>query len=252
MTHDVPTHDVLTADVLTRDAATGNPAVISTPTRGGRLPRDARRAQLLIAARQVFVANGYYAASVDDIADAAHVSKPVVYQHFPGKLELYLALLDESAADMVQALRDALDSTHDNRRRVEATMLAYFAFVERDGGAFRLVFESDLVHEPAVRERVEAAQHECAALVSDVIAEDAGLSDEESMLLAVAMIGMAQVSARWWLRTHSELERDAAAQVISQLSWRGISGFPLTFPQTFPQTFPMGHSDPAAPHPPSA
>ena len=178
----------------------------------------------------MFVASGYYAASVDDIAERAHVSKPVVYRHFPGKLELYLALLEESTEDMVSALRAALDATPDNHRRVEATMSAYFAFVEHDGGAFRLVFESDLVHEPAVRERVEAAQHECAALVSDVIAADAGLSDEESMLLAIAMIGMAQVSARWWLRTHSELTREAAAQVISQLSWRGISGFPLTQP----------------------
>lgn len=196
--------------------------------RGARLPRDARRAQLLSAAREVFVSSGYYAASVDDIADRARVSKPVVYQHFPGKLELYLALLEESAGALVQAVRDALDSTTDNHQRVEATMSAYFAFVEHDGGAFRLVFESDLVHEPAVRDRVEAAQHECAALVSNVIAVDAGLSPEESMLLAVAMIGMAQVSARWWLRADGGLERDAAARLISQLSWRGISGFPLS------------------------
>jgi AcrR family transcriptional regulator len=197
----------------------------------GRLPRGVRRAQLLDAARDVFVANGYYAASVDDIAERAGVSKPVVYQHFPGKLELYLALLEASATDMVLALRRALDSTHDNHLRVQATMSAYFSFVERDGGAFRLVFESDLVHEPAVRERVEAVQHQCAVLVSDVIAADSGLSEEESMLLAVAMIGMAEVSARWWLRTRSELPRDAAAQVISQLSWRGISAFPLTHPE---------------------
>ncbi len=200
----------------------------TVPFRGGRLPRDARRVQLLSAAREVFVANGYYAASVDDIADRAQVSKPVVYQHFPGKMELYLALLEESATALVAAVRTALDSTHDNHRRVEATISAYFAFVEDDGGAFRLVFESDLGHESAVSDRVESAQYECAALVSDVIAEDSGLDLEQSMLLAVAMIGMAQVSARWWLRTDGVLPRDAAARLISQLSWRGISGFPLT------------------------
>jgi len=59
--------------------------------RGTRLPRRARRNQLLGAAQEVFVAQGYHAAAMDDIADRAGVSKPVLYQHFPGKLELYLA-----------------------------------------------------------------------------------------------------------------------------------------------------------------
>lgn len=198
------------------------------PQRNARLPRSARRAQLLAAAREVFVTKGYYAAAVEEVAERAGVSKPVVYQHFPGKLELYLALIDESAAALVAAVRQALDSTHDNRQRVEATMSAYFAFVAHDGGAFRLVFESDLVHEPAVRERVERAQHECAVLISDVITEDAGLSVEQSMILAVSLTGMAQVSARWWLRTGATTAREEAARLIAQLSWRGISGFPRT------------------------
>jgi len=67
------------------------------PPRSGRLPRAERRKQLLAAAQSVFVANGYHAAAMDDIAAEAGVSKPVLYQHFPGKLELYLALIDEQA-----------------------------------------------------------------------------------------------------------------------------------------------------------
>ena len=66
--------------------------------RGTRLPRSARRAQLLEAARSVFVERGYHAAGMDEIADRAGVSKPVLYQHVPGKFELYLALLDEAIA----------------------------------------------------------------------------------------------------------------------------------------------------------
>ena len=73
-------------------------------SKGQRLPRRERRAQLLDAAREVFVAQGYHAAAMDDIAEAAGVSKPVLYQHFPGKLELYLALLDESSASLVSTL----------------------------------------------------------------------------------------------------------------------------------------------------
>ena len=73
---------------------------------GPRLPRPARRRQLLGAAQEIFVAQGYHAAAMDDIADRAGVSKPVLYQHFPGKLELYLALLDESADELVAIVRD--------------------------------------------------------------------------------------------------------------------------------------------------
>ena len=80
----------------------------SARPRGGRLPRSARRAQLLEAAREIFVDNGYHAAAMDDIAERAGVSKPVLYQHFPGKLELYLALLDSACDTVVDAVRDAL------------------------------------------------------------------------------------------------------------------------------------------------
>src|SRR3979411_2400965 len=121
--------------------------------RGVRLPRTARRAQLLPAAQDVFVANGYHAAAMDEIAERAGVSKPVLYQHFPGKLELYLALLDESVEGLVAIVRDALSSTTDNKQRVPATFQAFFDFVSSSGEAFRLVFESDLSNEPEVRAR---------------------------------------------------------------------------------------------------
>jgi AcrR family transcriptional regulator len=195
--------------------------------RGTRLPRRARRNQLLGAAQEVFVAQGYHAAAMDDIAERAGVSKPVLYQHFPGKLDLYLALLEEHAEAMVAAVREALDSTSDNKQRVAATIEAYFRFVDEDGGAFRLVFESDLTNQPEVRERVEGTTLACAELISEVIREDAGLPKEQSRLLAVGLVGMAQVSARYWLAEGGSIPRDAASRLLASLSWRGIGGFPL-------------------------
>nr|WP_206441899.1 TetR/AcrR family transcriptional regulator [Streptomyces boncukensis] len=195
--------------------------------RGTRLPRRARRNQLLGAAQEVFVAQGYHAAAMDDIADRAGVSKPVLYQHFPGKLELYLALLDQHCEALLQAVRTALASTTDNKQRVAATMDAYFAFVEDEGGAFRLVFESDLTNEPAVRERVDKVSLDCAQAVSEVISEDTKLPTEQSMLLAVGLCGMAQITARYWLGAGQRIPRDAAAKLMASLSWRGIAGFPL-------------------------
>src|SRR6476469_9482044 len=85
---------------------------------GQRMPRSARRAQLLEAAQAAFVESGYHAAAMDDIAERAGVSKPVLYQHFPGKLELYLALLDQHSDALEQQVRSAMSSSIDNRVRV--------------------------------------------------------------------------------------------------------------------------------------
>jgi AcrR family transcriptional regulator len=193
-----------------------------------RLPRSARRRQLLGAAQEVFVAQGYHAAAMDEIADHAGVSKPVLYQHFPGKLELYLALLDESADELVRIVRDALASTTDNRQRVPATFKAFFDFVGTSGEAFRLVFESDLSNETAVRERLDRSMRECADMVSQFIREDAGLADDEADLLGMALVGMAQVTSRYWLSSDRAIPKDAAEQLIARLAWRGISGWPLS------------------------
>ena len=190
------------------------------------MPRDARRAQLLESALEVFVAQGYHAAAMDDIAERAGVSKPVLYQHFPGKLDLYLALLDQSCDTIIEACNHALASTDDNKLRVAATMHVFYDYVASAQGAFRLVFESDLTNEKAVRERVDRVTRECAEAIADVIHEDTGLSDEQSRLLAVSLVGMAQVSARFWLDTDGEIRQQDAASLVAGLAWRGIRGYP--------------------------
>ncbi|MFF2074380.1 TetR/AcrR family transcriptional regulator [Kitasatospora sp. NPDC058162] len=195
--------------------------------RGARLPRSARREQLLGAAQEVFVAQGYHAAAMDDIADRAGVSKPVLYQHFPGKLELYLALLDKHCDALVESTREALGTTPDNKLRVAATMEAYFNYVSSESGAFRLVFESDLTNEPAVRERVERASEASATLVSKVIQEDTDLPEAESKLLAAGVCGLAQITARYWLSQGLEIPRDEAVRLVASLAWRGLKGFPM-------------------------
>jgi len=174
----------------------------------------------------VFVTQGYHAAAMDEIAERAGVSKPVLYQHFPGKLELYLALLDESVDTLLETVRDALRSNPDPKQRVGATFGAYFEYVGGQGQAYRLVFESDLSNETAVRDRLDRAQRECAAMVSQAVREDAGLSDDEAHLLSVGLVGMAQVTARYWLDTRDHIPREAAEQLVARLAWRGISGWP--------------------------
>lgn len=194
--------------------------------RGARLPRSARRAQLLGAAQEVFVEHGYHSAAMDEIADRAGVSKPVLYQHFPGKLDLYLAILDLHTGELLGDVHAALASTNDNKQRVAATIDAYFGFVDRDDAPFRLVFESDLTNDPGVRERVERVELLCAQAIAGVIEEDTGLSRAEAELLGMGLTGMAQVTARYWIGSGGSIPRDAAAALIAQLSWRGIRAFP--------------------------
>ena len=193
-----------------------------------RLPRQARRRQLLGAAQEVFVAQGYHAAAMDEIAERAGVSKPVLYQHFPGKLELYLALLDESVAALTDTVRTALASTTDNKQRVTATFTSFFDFVGGPGEAFRLVFESDLRNERAVRDRLDATMQNCAEMVSEIIREDAGIGDDEAHLLGMGLVGMAHVTAVHWLSTGRMIPKDAAEELMARLAWRGISGWPRT------------------------
>lgn len=214
------------------------------PTRGVRMPRSERRAQLLNAARGVFVDNGYYAAAMDDIAERAGVSKPVLYQHFPGKLELYLALLDESGGQLLARIHEALLSTADNKQRVTATVAAYFDFVGDPATAHRLLFESDLTNEPAVRERIERFTNLCAQEIAQIISEDTALPLKESMLLAVGLVGNAQVSARYWAETGGAIPRDVASDLVATLAWRGIGGFPKRDPEEPAQERDPGGSAP--------
>jgi AcrR family transcriptional regulator len=194
--------------------------------KGGRLPRDARRSQLLGAAREVFVAQGYHAAAMDEIADRAGVSKPVLYQHFPGKRELYIALVDKHAAELLVTCVRAMASSTNNKARVQSAIDALFDFVDEDGESFRLIFESDLTNDDDVRARVEGVENQIAAAIAAVISEDTGLPEAEAMLVGVGLVGVAHVTARFWLATGRKIPRAQAAALVTQLSWRGIRGFP--------------------------
>jgi len=205
-------------------AASGDAQPEARPT---RLPRSARRKQLLAAAQEVFVAQGYHAAAMDDIAERAGVSKPVLYQHFPGKLELYLALLDKHCDAIVAKVQAAMEATTDNKERVRGAVEAYFDFVDHESEAFRLVFESDLRNEPAVRERVERVERGCIAAITDTIISDTGVSKARAELLASGLVGAAETAAQFWLAGGRQVPKAEAEALLAALSWRGIASFPL-------------------------
>lgn len=203
----------------------------SAPTRAARLSRPARRTQLLAAAQQLFVDRGYHATGMDEIAERAGVSKPVLYQHFPGKLELYLALVDEAGEQIVEAVVAAMNSTTDGRQRILATMEAYFRFVSAEGASYRLVFESDLTNDAEVRRRVDGAEARTTYAVARVISADAGLPSREALLLAASVVGMAKSAAQFWLGQGQVPPLTTAAGLVASLAWRGIAAHPRIAPE---------------------
>lgn len=218
---------VMHSNTRTRPDTAGETMTEVATQRGARLSRSARRAQLLVAARDVFAAQGYHAAAMDDIAEKAGVSKPVLYQHFPGKLELYRALLTTYADELVERLRTAIQSTQDNRERVRAAVAAYFDFVGGEGRGYRLVFESDVRGEPEAAAVVEDATGRCIDLIAEAVTTDAGLDAPRARLLAVGLVGLSQVAAKYWLDTDQQVTRDEAVELMSSLAWKGLAGFPL-------------------------
>lgn len=186
-----------------------------------RLSADERRAQLERIAGRLFADGGYHGVSMEQLADAAGVSKPVLYQHFPSKRELYLSLIRDAVHEMEARVRAALKGTTDNRARVEGATETYFAFV--GDPRFRLIFSAERSDEE-VHAEVNAAHRRVTETVAELISEDAGLDRASAQFLAAALRGLAAEGARWW-SDHYDVKRDQAARLAAQLAWRGLGSF---------------------------
>src|SRR3954466_6851190 len=113
-----------------------------------RLPAARRRRQLLGVALEVFAAHGFHATSMDEVATAAGVTKPVLYQHFPSKRALYVELLEDVGNQLLTQLASATDRATTGRQRVEEGFGAYFRFVDENRSAFRLLFGASVRNDP--------------------------------------------------------------------------------------------------------
>ncbi len=189
------------------------------------MARDARRAQILQIAQELFARLGYHHVSMDDIAEHAEVSKPVLYRHFPSKLDLYLDVVDHRAEALVVAIDAILRSEATSGRAVvRAIVRAYVEFVEQAGDSFSLLFESDVTRDAEVRRRVEGASAAAAEAVCHGLRELAGMPPDHAQLVSAALVGMARVAATARYRTGS-VPVDDAVELITGLAWRGVAGF---------------------------
>ena len=188
----------------------------------GRLPGPERREQLLDVAGERFAELGFHALSMEAIAEAAGVSKPVLYQHFPSKRALYVAVVEDAVEEVQRQITQALEGTTDNRERVEGAVQAFFGFVEDP--RFRLLFSTADSADAEIAGLVDGTHHTVAEAVAKLIAADAGLSQPGAELLATGVRGLAIAGAQWWV-DQDEIGRSDAVQLLSRLLWRGLGGF---------------------------
>jgi AcrR family transcriptional regulator len=198
----------------------------SSVSASARLPAPARRAQLLEVARSVFARDGYRGTSMEAIAEAAGVTKPVLYQHFPSKHALYSSLLEAEIGQLTTALERAFDETEGNEERLRLGFGAYLGFVEAHEDAFRLLFTEALGLDDAFQHRVSRFREWVADRITAIIRAEAGLPEARARALAVAIVGMAESAATWWLGEQRPLPIGELAGELAGLAWKGFARYP--------------------------
>jgi len=192
---------------------------VTTP----RLPAAERRRQLLDVALAVFATKGFHNATMNDLAEAAGVTKPVIYQHFGSKRGLYLELLRDLGARMRDEVGKAVAEAGTPREQVERGFTAYFRWVAEHHGGFAVLFAGETRRDREfVREAIRS-EREMADAIATLIVVD-GLGPERRRLLAYGIVGMAETTARHWLANDLELGPQALGEQLAGLAWAGLRG----------------------------
>jgi AcrR family transcriptional regulator len=173
----------------------------AAPT-GRRLTADARRRQLFEVALSLFAEHGYSATTMDDIAESAGVTKPLVYQHFESKRALYLELMDAVSRELVTRIVKATATADGPRQQVELGFAAYFELMVDSEPAFRLLYGRDAPDDFELGAALRRVEETIAQAIDPLI--DAGLDPEHRLLLAHAVVGMAEGASRHWLDTNRQ------------------------------------------------
>lgn len=160
---------------------------------------------------------------MDDIAVRAGVSKPILYQHFASKQELYLGILDERVEAIVEQVSTAIESTSTNKGRLEAAIGCYFTLVDDADLGYRLIFESDFTMNHDVRARVEDVVSQVSRIVGAEVSKQTGMSLGEANILAGGLAGMAQAAAWRWLRLGRPIPIEKAVTQTLDLAWNGLN-----------------------------
>ena len=187
-----------------------------------RLPAHERRRQLLDTALEVFAADGFHATSMNDVAEAAGVTKPVLYQHFTSKRQLYLELLEDVGTQLGDIIADAVRSAGGPHEQVERGFAAYFHFVSDRRSAYQLLFGGGSRRDAEFADAVRKVEEHLATSVATLI--DADIAPDHRRTLAFGLVGLAEGTSRLCIAEDIDFDPDLLAAQIAELAWAGLRG----------------------------
>jgi AcrR family transcriptional regulator len=187
-----------------------------------RLTAVERRNQLVQVGRAVFAEKGYEGTSVEEIAERAKISKPIVYEHFGGKEGLYAVIVDREMEYVIAQISDAI-STGSPRDRIEGAALAFMRYVEERPDGFAVLKRDSPANSGLANLLAEVAERVGNVLRSEF--KRAGYDTRAAPLYAQALIGMVTFVGQWW-EENSKMSAEEAASHISALAWMGLRHLP--------------------------
>lgn len=187
-----------------------------------RMTGTQRRQQLIEIGRALFAERGYDATSIEEIAQRAQVSKPVVYEHFGGKEGLYAVVVDREMSMLLDMITSSLTQNR-SRVRLEQVALALLTYIEERTDGFRILVRDQPA--PNADGRYSSLLNEAVNQVAHILAGDFGRRDLDTSLAplyAQALVGMVSTAATWWLDERTPPKEVVAAHLVN-LCWNGLS-----------------------------
>lgn len=185
-----------------------------------RLTATARREQLLDVALPIFARQGYHGTSMNEVADAAGVTKPVLYQHFESKRDLFLALLEAVGGKLIEAITKATTDAGSGKSQTELGFRAYFRWVHDDHDAFMLLFGSGARRDEEFAEAVRKVEDHTADAIAPLIAADVDSAHRRTV--AFGLVGLAEGVSRQLVTDSLRFDPDVIAQQVADLAWAGL------------------------------
>ncbi|MGI9605017.1 MAG: TetR/AcrR family transcriptional regulator [Acidimicrobiales bacterium] len=188
-----------------------------------RLGADERKLQLLVAALHTFGANGFTATSMNDVAEAAGVTKPVVYQHFDSKHHLYLELLSQTRSRLVELLSAAVESAGGPREQLERAFNAYFHFFADEPANFTVLYGEGVRSDPHFTEELRAVEDTFVSFTAEYI-DIEGVERDDRLMYARAVAGLLEGAVRRWIQEGERRNPDELSSMIFEFAWKGLRG----------------------------
>ena len=195
-----------------------------------RLSASQRREQLITIALEVFARQGFHGTSMNDVATAAGVTKPVLYQHFPSKRGLYLELLSEVGNRLLSAIAVATVNAPSPRVQVERGFRAYFQWVADDHDSFRLLFGSGARRDEEFSAAVERVEATISDAIGPLIAAD--IDERHRGLLDAAIVGLAEATSRSLVASKRPFDVELVSRQVADLAYAGLRGVHRVTPLT--------------------